>query len=248
MEKGAKIAIGVGSLIAIAIIVYYLFFNKNSPLKIFSDRERLDDLINDEEQGEVTQSNFFNSNTTNPFSSEAEVRAFQKYVVNVKKDTKILGSAGVDGKWGTYTAKAWEKYGKDYTLLNNINGGTSSLESFVNRLDQLGIPKHKVTDDLVQLRFANSATKYAYLVDYNNEGKLNITQVNYSNPSKLETKVLVENATWNINGSKPANQILWKGEVYEDLFYKRPEKPIRKILLELYPDKSDRWANGYKPI
>ena len=225
-----------------------MFFNKNSPLKIFSDRERLDDLINGEEQGEVTQSNFFNSNTTNPFFAETAIRAFQNYVVNVKKDTQILGSYGVDGKWGTNTANAWEKYGEDYKLLNYLSGTTSSLESFINRLDELGISKHKVTDDLVQLRFANPATKYAYLVDYNNEGRLNITQVNNSNPSKLETKVLVENATWNINGSKPANRILWNGEVYEDLLYKRPEKPIRKILLELYPDKTNRWANGYKPI
>jgi len=247
MEKGAKIAIGVGSVIAIGIIVYYLFFNKNSPLKIFGNRENLDDYLNSNNDDEVISIST-SSNVANPFSSESEVRAFQNYVVNVKKDASILGSYGVDGKWGTNTANAWVKYGDDYKSIMNFAGTETSLEPFKNRLQSLNIPIHNETQEVIQLRFANPDTKYAYLVDYNNEGKLNIRQVNYANANDLKVTDIVTNASWNINGENPGNKVIWKGEVYDDNFYKRPEKPIRKILLDLYPQNSSRWANNYKPI
>lgn len=43
-----------------------------------------------------------------------EVKAFQEYVLKIKKDSTILGNAGADGIWGNNTAKAYEKYGADY--------------------------------------------------------------------------------------------------------------------------------------
>lgn len=52
--------------------------------------------------------------TSNPFKTKAEVTAFQKFVLEVKKDLKILGNAGADGLWGKSTASAWDKYGKEY--------------------------------------------------------------------------------------------------------------------------------------
>jgi hypothetical protein len=47
-------------------------------------------------------------------ANKTEVKAFQDYVIRVKKDTAILGSAGVDGLWGDNTQKAYDKYGADW--------------------------------------------------------------------------------------------------------------------------------------
>jgi hypothetical protein len=43
-----------------------------------------------------------------------DVTNFQNYVKNVKDDPTILGSTGVDGKWGGKTQSAWDKYGSSY--------------------------------------------------------------------------------------------------------------------------------------
>jgi hypothetical protein len=43
-----------------------------------------------------------------------DVRGFQSWVVNNKKDNQILGKYGVDGKWGKLTSNAWVKYGEEY--------------------------------------------------------------------------------------------------------------------------------------
>lgn len=57
--------------------------------------------------------------SSNPFSTKAQVKAFQQWVINVKNDKTILGSGGDsgfgdDGIWGSKTAKAWSKYGNEY--------------------------------------------------------------------------------------------------------------------------------------
>jgi hypothetical protein len=52
--------------------------------------------------------------TSNPFRTKQEVTAFQKFVLEVKKDLKVLGNSGADGLWGKATATAWDKYGKEY--------------------------------------------------------------------------------------------------------------------------------------
>lgn len=50
----------------------------------------------------------------NPFKSEAELKAFQNYVIDVKKDSAILAPYGADGRWGGKSRSAYAKYGKDY--------------------------------------------------------------------------------------------------------------------------------------
>lgn len=42
------------------------------------------------------------------------VKGFQSWVVNTKRDNQILGRYGVDGKWGKNTLNAWVKYGEEY--------------------------------------------------------------------------------------------------------------------------------------
>ena len=64
--------------------------------------------------------------TTNPFKTKDELLAFQNYVINTKKDTSILGSAGADGFWGQKSASAWDKYGKDYLTSTNVEQLTTN--------------------------------------------------------------------------------------------------------------------------
>ena len=63
------------------------------------------------------------STSSNPFSTKAELLAFQQWVINVKGDKTILGSGGASGfgdvgLWGRKSAQAWKKYGNDYKNAN----------------------------------------------------------------------------------------------------------------------------------
>lgn len=65
----------------------------------------------------------------NSVISKLDTRNFQNYVKNVKKDSSILGPTGVDGDWGSYTRKAWKKYGASYlasncTTISSGSGGS----------------------------------------------------------------------------------------------------------------------------
>lgn len=74
------------------------------------------------------------STSSNPFSTKAELLAFQQWVINVKKDKNILGSGGAsgfgdDGLWGRKSAQAWNKYGNEYKnvkLDTSMGGGANT--------------------------------------------------------------------------------------------------------------------------
>ena len=58
-----------------------------------------------------TPSSTPSSSVSNPFKTEAELLAFQKYVINTKNDKTILGTGGStgfgdDGKWGPASSSA----------------------------------------------------------------------------------------------------------------------------------------------
>ena len=63
---------------------------------------------------------------TNPFTTQADLKKFQEWVINTKKDTSILGNAGADGVWGTKSANAWNKYGAEYKKGTTSEGSSSS--------------------------------------------------------------------------------------------------------------------------
>jgi len=82
---------------------------------------------------------------SNPFKTEAELKAFQNWVLNTKKDTNILGKAGADGKWGKSSASAWTKYGSEYiaqgsTNQPNVNAGLNkNVQDAITTITQYGI-------------------------------------------------------------------------------------------------------------
>jgi len=75
---------------------------------------------------------------SNPFVNKAELVAFQKWVINVKKDKTILGTGGStgfgdDGSWGSKSANAWTKYGKEY--LTTLGTGDLSTKPSEKDID-----------------------------------------------------------------------------------------------------------------
>jgi hypothetical protein len=54
-----------------------------------------------------------------------KIKAFQNYVLNVKNDVSILGGSGADGKWGTNSQKAWDKYGTGFKQSPTFKGFTT---------------------------------------------------------------------------------------------------------------------------
>jgi len=58
----------------------------------------------------------------NPFSTSEELKKFQEWVINTKKDTSI---GKVDGLWGSKSAKAWTKYGEEYKKSSTLSNPVS---------------------------------------------------------------------------------------------------------------------------
>lgn len=54
------------------------------------------------------------SKAQKPTDAPQDVKAFQNWVINTKKDTRILGTYGADGKWGPRTNSAWSLYKTEY--------------------------------------------------------------------------------------------------------------------------------------
>ena len=60
------------------------------------------------------------------------VKDFQSWVINTKRDNVILGKYGVDGKWGKRTSSAWLKYGEEYKTSNpNSTTQSSNKSNFI---------------------------------------------------------------------------------------------------------------------
>ena len=69
----------------------------------------------------VPSKNKSSKNKGGYFKTFDDVRKFQNWVINVKKDRKLIGSA--DGDWGPKTKLAWNKYGSEYVK----SGGSKTI-------------------------------------------------------------------------------------------------------------------------
>ena len=58
-------------------------------------------------------------------NTEDKIKKFQQYVLNTKNDVTILGGSGADGKWGSNSQKAWDKYGSDFKKTPTFKGFTT---------------------------------------------------------------------------------------------------------------------------
>jgi hypothetical protein len=65
------------------------------------------------------------SSAPSELNTADKIKAFQNYVLNVKNDVSILGGSGADGKWGTNSQKAWDKYGTGFKQSPTFKGFTT---------------------------------------------------------------------------------------------------------------------------
>jgi len=126
MQKAVKISFIIAGIVVLSVISYYLFFKKDSKIYLLKGADEHEDFVKDEEQqpesstpppsvpsGSVGSSN-------NPFDSSADLKKFQLWVINFKKDPGILGSDGADGRWGPKSRNAVSKYGDEYNKSTNV--------------------------------------------------------------------------------------------------------------------------------
>ena len=73
-----------------------------------------------------------------------DVKKFQKWVINVKKDKKILGSTGVDSDWGPNTKLAWDKYGSEYVKTLNKTKTKDDCLSSAGFVKKTGVARNQV--------------------------------------------------------------------------------------------------------
>lgn len=59
-------------------------------------------------------------------NTKAKITEFQNYVINTKKDNRILGRSGADGLYGKNTIKAWNKYGTDFKASTGTSTNVST--------------------------------------------------------------------------------------------------------------------------
>jgi len=68
-------------------------------------------------------------------NSEEKIKAFQNWVLNIKKDKTILGNKGADGKWGDNSQNAWNKYSADFKKSQTFKGFTITVkDEDINRI------------------------------------------------------------------------------------------------------------------
>jgi hypothetical protein len=69
------------------------------------------------------------SSAPSELNTADKIKAFQNYVLNTKNDVTILGGSGADGKWGSNSQKAWEKYGSDFKKTPDFKGITTVVSA-----------------------------------------------------------------------------------------------------------------------
>lgn len=127
--------IGLISLGAIVLAVGG-YFGYKAIRSVLDKNSRIDDGT-DTPKPPILAGGTPSGGSSNPFSTSAQVKAFQKWVINTKGDKTILGGGGDsgfgdDGAWGTNTANAWSKYGNEY------KNSQSALGSGANTSSSLG--------------------------------------------------------------------------------------------------------------
>ena len=135
MAKG-KSSVGFWLLIGTLVVgggvgIYFLL---RKPKEETAD-ENLDEKKEDIVVPTITTRDDSGSQTKPKSSAPSElntadkIKAFQNYVLNTKNDVTILGGSGADGKWGSNSQKAWDKYGSDFKKTPDFKGITTVVSA-----------------------------------------------------------------------------------------------------------------------
>ena len=212
-DKSKKIMLWSTIVAVIGIGSYYGY-------QFFKTRKAdKDDLVDDEHKADdedkpnPNSSNPDEGSTENldspadaPFSSPEQIKAFQKWVWDVKKDKSLATSKvpnGQDGMWGKKSAKAWSKYSVEYTKATGVVSSVPDAEF------------EKAKNILINLWKGDKA-KFT-------------TRLNNSNRNfvKMWSK---EATTNNATGTNKSNAFMFANQIYDISYGKRRYKsnPIIK--------------------
>ena len=143
-----------------------------------------------------------------------DVKGFQSWVINTKKDNQTLGRFGADGKWGRNTSNAWARYGEEYkksfpnsttqsptkpnfigsSLWSGIKSYTPSILSSTGGGENKKINKRKQLQPLFGYEIPENDPRVVFVND-KSEKK------NYSGPNKILIDDSAENITqWEAAG------------------------------------------------
>lgn len=118
-----------------------------------------------------------NNRPTNPFSSIDALKAFQKWVFDVKKENIGNNQTPTDGKWGGKTIAAYEKYGVEYTqtLQTAIQveeaSKSTSLQDVKNALGgSIPVTDFGTSTKRFQVRLWDGSGNYNVLANFNDVG------------------------------------------------------------------------------
>jgi hypothetical protein len=152
MASNTKKYIIWGSVSVLAIgggILLYNWYKKRDDEHKGLLKDLLDKIKNQDEKPKDENQDNSNNNansvpssgnvttqTVNPFKDKDELTEFQKWVIEVKKDSKILAPFGADGAWGGKSLDAVNKYYKEY------------IESKTKAPDPTPEPKPTISENL----------------------------------------------------------------------------------------------------
>jgi hypothetical protein len=130
---GKKVAIiGVASAALLTGGFFlYRFLRDTAAAAKFKDDSKKDDSKTDNKPTIIERIvNVATGGSGDRPTSKADIKAFQKWVIDVKKDKTILGSGGDsgfgdDGVWGRKTQKAWDTYGAEYKNKDKASGASA---------------------------------------------------------------------------------------------------------------------------
>jgi len=156
--------------------------------------------------------------TSNPFKTSDEVLKFQQWVINTKKDKSILGKGGStgygdDGKWGTNSGIAWDKYGKEY-LIGIPSGKTEVYADLEKDIDTIINNKYNSGQKAEKSYLRATALKY---------------------PDFVKNWAEAVRKRYDSNGSK-GTTFIFANEIYDGF---QAEKLINKFILGKTAFKKD---------
>jgi hypothetical protein len=93
-----------------------------------------------------------------PFTTPEQIKAFQKWVYDVKNDKSLATTKhpnGQDGQWGKKSSSAWAKYSAEYTKLKGLDSSVPDAEFEVAKTILLNLWKGDKTKFTTRLNTSN---------------------------------------------------------------------------------------------
>ena len=164
-----------------------------------------------------------------------DVKGFQSWVINTKKDNQILGKYGADGKWGKNTSNAWVKYGEEYkksnptaktTSANSQSFIGSSLWNYIKNQNPF-ILTSVGNDGNTEQKKQNKLKQTANFLGIPNDRVLFVTNGKDKAQYSGQNKILIDDS--------PENTQAWTGKGGVGIEHKNNDETIKMLSQYLQP-------------